>query len=60
MLRIERICIPVESMNSQHIHLKCHQQNVDEAKGYASIDKPYNRFYAPREQWVSIPKKTIY
>ncbi len=50
----------MENANQQYIHLKSHQPSAGEDGHFASIDKPYNRFYAPREQWVTIPEKTIY
>lgn len=45
----------------QRIHLKCHGSTSGEGQGrYASIDKPYNRFYVPEDQRAPIPEKTIY
>lgn len=34
--------------------------NQNNAAEYASVSKPYNRFYVSKEEWVAIPEKTIY
>lgn len=46
----------------QQIHLKCYEDDIDQAETarYASVVKPYERFYASKENWVQIPEKTIY
>ncbi len=44
----------------KHIHLKRYDAANGDTSAYASIAKPYNRFYAPEEQWIHISEKTIY
>lgn len=44
----------------KRIYLKRHDAVVEDASIFASIAKPYNYFYAPEDQWVSVPEKTIY
>lgn len=50
----------LDTCSLKTIHLKRYQANQADANAYSSVSQPYNRFYADKGEWVSIPEKTIY
>lgn len=44
------------------IHLRRYEDIAEgeDSVRYASVSKPYNRFYESEEKWVPIPEKTIF